>query len=123
MSHRRFADEEGRRWEIREEAGGAWRFRPVSGNPEPDRRGRPPLYATDPFELSERELRAILREAEPRAPGGRSGRSGSGRGTKMGSPFLDDDDETGPRTSGSPFLDDDDESGRAKPRSPFLDDG
>lgn len=101
MSHRRFSDRQGRRWEIRSEASGAWRFEPVSGNPGPARHGRPPLYATDPFELSERELRTILRDADPVSGGGARPKTPGGP-----SPFPDDDQPATPERR-SPFLDDD----------------
>jgi hypothetical protein len=103
MSHRRFVDGAGRRWEIRVASKGDWRFEPVSGNPSPRRRGDVPLYATDPFELSEQELRTILDAA----------REDAGRGPE--SPFGDDP----PSGRRSPFPDD------WKPperKSPFRDD-
>ncbi len=103
MSRRRFSDATGRRWEIRPEASGDWRFEPVPGNPDPARTLRPPHWAGDPFELSERELRGLLEDATP------VGRPAPGRATRRTSPFLDDRDD------GSPP----DDGGASSPRNPW----
>lgn len=108
MSYRRFVDGRGQRWEIRKHAKGDWEFRPVGGNPDPVHRGAPPLYATDPFELSEQELRRILEGATPRESAPRGGAP---------SPFKDDAE--GPRSSGGSLFGDRDPP---RKRSPFLDD-
>lgn len=105
MGYRRFADGRGGRWEIRIESSGEWRFEPVSGTTVPPSRARPPLYAKDPFELSEQELQRILDTARPvERRGGKSPFGGSGAGTPGRSPFGDDDPE--PDHKRSPFLDD-----------------
>jgi len=104
MSHRRFVDSAGRRWEVRVASKGDWRFEPVSGNPSPRRRGDVPLYATDPFELSEQELRTILdaaREDAGASPGSPSGDDAAAGPRK--SPFHDD---WRPPERKSPFRDD-----------------
>lgn len=99
MSHRRFADRDGTRWEVRVASKHEWRFEPVPGNPRAPRRARPPLYAgNDPFELSERELRTIL--AGGARETGRAGQTGDARGV---SPFGDT--HRAPEKK-SPFLDD-----------------
>lgn len=105
MGYRRFADGEGGRWEVRPGSSGEWRFEPVSGTSRPPSRGRPPLYATDPFELSERELQRILETARPL------------HGRRGPSPFGDTPSTTTP----SPFGDEE-EGEPPKKRSPFLDD-
>lgn len=98
MSHRKFADRDGTRWEVRVSSKHEWRFEPVPGNPRAPRRARPPLYAgDDPFELSERELQTILGTGA-REPG-RSRADDAPRTSPFGdiqrtpgkkSPFLDD---------------------------------
>lgn len=107
MGYRRFADGRGGRWEIRIESNGEWRFEPVSGTSRPASRGRPPLYAKDPFELSEQELQRILEGARPvgRA-GGASPFGGAASGRPKGSPFLDDEEPGSGGEKRSPFLDD-----------------
>ncbi|MYE33309.1 MAG: hypothetical protein F4X23_00450 [Gemmatimonadales bacterium] len=96
MSHRKFADRDGTRWEVRVSSKHEWRFDPVPGNPRAPRRARPPLYAgDDPFELSERELQSILGNATPNPKAGRE--------TPDASPFGDVYE---PRRKKSPFLDD-----------------
>lgn len=105
MGYRRFADGRGGRWEIRIESSGEWRFEPVSGTSLPASRGRPPLYARDPFELSEPELQRILESARPIA-GGRGSGSGGPSGGKKSSLFGDDEDAGPGGTRSSPFLDD-----------------
>ncbi|WP_419948991.1 hypothetical protein [Candidatus Palauibacter sp.] len=96
MSHRKFSDRRGNRWEIRVSSRAEWRFEPLPGNPNPPHRVRPPLYAgDDPFELSDQELQTILGSAtpDPRAE----------RKTPGASPFGDD---YRPPPKKSPFLDD-----------------
>ena len=66
MSHRKFSDRRGNRWEVRVSSRAEWTFEPMPGNPHPPRRVRPPLYAgDDPFELSEQELQTIFGSATP----------------------------------------------------------
>ena len=66
MSHRKFSDRGGSRWEIRVSSRAEWTFEPLPGNPNPPCRVRPPLYAgDDPFELSEQELQTIFGGATP----------------------------------------------------------
>ena len=99
MSHRKFADRDGTRWEVRVYSKHEWRFEPVSENPRAPRRARPPLYAgDDPFELSERELQTILGTGTRVA--GHAGRAGDAPGV---SPFGD---IPRPPKKKSPFLDD-----------------
>ncbi len=96
MSHRKFSDRQGNRWEVRVASRSEWRFEPLRGNPGRPHRVRPPLYAgDDPFELSEQELRSILGAATPEA--------GTGRGTPRTSPFGEAYE---PSRKKSPFLDD-----------------
>ena len=91
MSHRKFSDGQGNRWEVRVSSKSDWRFKPVPGNPHPPRRVRPPLYAgDDPYELSEQELQNILGDAALEGP-------------TVKSPFGEDYE---PSTKKSPFLDD-----------------
>lgn len=103
MGYRRFADGKGGRWEIRIESSGEWRFEPVSGTSRPASRGRPPLYARDPFELSEPELQRILEDARPIAAGPRPGHPSGGRRPSL---FGDDDEADPGEPKRSPFLDD-----------------
>ena len=96
MSHRKFSDRGGNRWEIRVSSRAEWRFEPLPGNPNPPCRVHPPLYAgDDPFELSEQELQAIFGGATTEI---RAQSKGSGA-----SPFGD---VYKPPTKKSPFLDD-----------------
>ena len=92
MSHRKFSDRDGRRWEVRVTSKADWHFEPIMGNPEPPRRGAPPLYAgDDPFELSEMELQSILGAATPKETGPRTSPFGDAyEAPKKKSPFLDD---------------------------------
>lgn len=73
MGDRRFADRDGRRWEVRVRGRSEWRFEPVEDNPGPARTATPPGYETDPFELSVEELQKVLDAA--RASRGPSGPS------------------------------------------------
>ena len=99
MSHRKFSDRGGSRWEIRVSSRAEWTFEPLPGNPNPPCRVRPPLYAgDDPFELSEQELQTIFGGATPETRAQRAERKGSGA-----SPFGDD---YKPQPRKSPFLDD-----------------
>lgn len=59
-----------------------WLLEPLPGNSETPRTVEPPLYAEDPFELSERELQRILEGA-----GDRSARP------NRPSPFKDDEND------------------------------
>ncbi|MCZ0935585.1 MAG: hypothetical protein OXJ54_10425 [Gemmatimonadetes bacterium] len=98
MSHRKFSDRRGERWEVRVASRSEWRFEPLPGNPGAPHRVRPPLYAgDDPFELSEQELQSILGTATPEAR--------TDRGSPRASPFGEAYE---PRRKQSPFLDDDD---------------
>ena len=96
MSHRKFSDRGGHRWEIRVSSRTEWRFEPLPGNPNPAHRVRPPLYAgDDPFELSEQELQTIFGSATPetraqRKPQGRSPFGDVHKPPAKKSPFLDD---------------------------------
>lgn len=105
MSYRRFSDQSGERWEIRERGGGDWEFRPIHGNPAAVHHGTAPHWQTDPYELSDQELQAVLADAKP--VGGRAspgsfrddaGKAGGGLFSdyeppkKPKSPFLDDQD-------------------------------
>ncbi len=77
MADRRFADRDGRRWEIRVRGRREWTFEPVEGNAGPARAVTPPGYETDPFELSVEELQKLLDAAPTPRPRPKS------------SPFLD----------------------------------
>jgi len=98
VSHRKFSDRRGNRWEVRVASRSEWRFEPLPGNPGTPHRVHPPLYAgDDPFELSEQELQSILGAATPEAR--------TDRGGPRASPFGEAYE---PRRKKSPFLDDDD---------------
>jgi len=69
MGDRRFADQEGKRWDVVVRGRSEWIFEPVEDNPGPRRTGAPPGYEQDPFELSIEELQIVLDAARgPRAP-------------------------------------------------------
>ena len=69
MGDRRFADQEGKRWDVVVRGRSEWVFEPVEDNPGPARTGAPPGYERDPFELSIEELQVVLDAARgPRAP-------------------------------------------------------
>jgi hypothetical protein len=69
MGDRRFADGDGKRWDVVVRGRSEWIFEPVEDNPGPARTGAPPGYETDPFELSIVELPPALDAARgPRAP-------------------------------------------------------
>ncbi len=63
MSFRNFSDRSGARWQVKPRSKGEWNMEPLPGNPAARRIASPPLYATDPFELSEQELQRILEDA------------------------------------------------------------
>ncbi len=77
MGDRRFADRDGRRWEIRVRGKREWMFEPVEDNPGPTRTVTPPGYEADPFEMSIEELQKLLDAAPAPRPRPKS------------SPFLD----------------------------------
>ncbi len=106
MSFRKFQDAAGRRWRVKVRSKHDWLLEPLSGNPEKACPAVPPLYADDPFELSEEELRRILDEA-----GGGEAAVGPGRPSPFG------DDYAPPA---KPKLFDDEAPGKP-PRSPFQD--
>ena len=60
MGDRRFADGEGKRWDVVVRSRSEWIFEPVEDNPGPRRTGTPPGYERDPFELSIEELQLVL---------------------------------------------------------------
>jgi hypothetical protein len=60
MSLRKFKDTGGGLWQVKVRSRHEWLFEPLPGNPETARTVEPPLYAEDPFELSEQELQRIL---------------------------------------------------------------
>ena len=60
MGDRRFADHEGKRWDVVVRGRSEWVFEPVEDNPGPARTGAPPGYERDPFELSIEELQHVL---------------------------------------------------------------
>ncbi len=78
MGYRRFTDQSGNEWEVRDITRSEWEFQPVAGNPERLRSVRAPGYETDPFELSEEELQKLLGEG-----------GGEGRSKPMKFPFKD----------------------------------
>lgn len=71
MSYRKFQDRSGNRWEVRPRSRGEWEMQPAPGNPEAGRTVNPPLYANDPFELSEQELQGILESGRATESGSR----------------------------------------------------
>ncbi len=80
MANRRFTDREGHRWEVRDLSRSEWVLEPILDNPGAPRRVRPPAYESDPFELTDQELRRLLEESAA-PPASRPPRK---------SPFLDD---------------------------------
>ena len=60
MGDRRFADGDGKRWDVVVRSRSEWIFEPVEDNPGPRRTCTPPGYERDPFELSIEELRHVL---------------------------------------------------------------
>lgn len=78
MGYRRFIDQSGNEWEVRDLTRSEWEFQPVGGNPGGARMVRAPGYESDPFELSEEELQKLLGEGE-----------GPGRSRPAKSPFKD----------------------------------
>jgi hypothetical protein len=79
MSVRNFKDKSGRRWQVKIRSRHEWLLEPLPGNPETAKTVEPPLYAEDPFELSEQELQRIL-----------AGAGGSQESSNRPSPFKDD---------------------------------
>lgn len=72
MSIRNFKDASGGRWQVKVRSRREWLLDPLPGNPQTPRTVEPPLYAEDPFELSEQELQRILAGArESTSPPGR----------------------------------------------------
>lgn len=112
MSHRRFSDRSGHRWEIRVRGRDDWEFRPVHGNPASLHHGESPTYQADPFELSEEELQAVLADATPEAD------PQEGRGPTRDPNSLFKDSSAAKKSAGL-F---DDYAGPTKPKSPFKDD-
>jgi len=80
MSFRRFTDRNGQHWDVRDRSKAEWVFEPVLGNPSAPRRVKPPGYESDPFELTDQDLRRLLDESGPWHPEG---------GPPRKSPFLD----------------------------------
>jgi len=72
MAQRRFADRDGRRWEVRVRSRTEWEFEPVEGNTEAPRKAQPPGYEQDPFEMSMEELQGMLDASRTRRPPGPS---------------------------------------------------
>ena len=72
MAHRRFADRDGRDWEVRVRSRNEWEFEPVGDNPGPALLVVPPAYEQDPFEMSVEELQNLVDAARPRRPPGKS---------------------------------------------------
>ncbi len=107
MSFRKFQDAAGRRWQVKVRAKQDWLLEPLSGNPARATPVVPPLYADDPFELSEEELRRILDDAG----GGGAEAAGPGRPSPFG-------DEYQPPAKPKLFGDDETSGSR---RSPFRD--
>lgn len=80
MSLRKFKDASGGLWQVKVRSRREWLLEPLPGNPDTPRTVEPPLYAEDPFELSEQELQRIL--------------AGAGEGPARSdrpSPFKDDE--------------------------------
>jgi hypothetical protein len=93
MSVRNFRDTSGQRWQVKVRSRREWLLEPLLGNPEMPRTVEPPLYAEDPFELSEQELQRIL-----------AGAGGDEASSSQPSPFKDDP-EFPPKDRPSPFRD------------------
>ena len=77
MGYRRFTDQAGNEWEVRDLTRSDWELQPVSGEGRA-RRIPAPGYESDPFELSEEELQKLLGEG-----------GGEGRSKPLKSPFKD----------------------------------
>jgi hypothetical protein len=69
MGDRRFADREGKRWDVVVRSKREWVFEPVEDNPGPRRSCAPPGYEQlDPFELSVEELQQMLAGSRGQGP-------------------------------------------------------
>ena len=79
MGYRRFDDEDGNTWEVRDRSGSEWDLEPVGGNPGRPVRVPAPGYQADPFELSVEELQRMLGDSA----------AGQSRRKPPKSPFLD----------------------------------
>jgi hypothetical protein len=69
MGYRRFADRQGRTWEVRERSRSEWELHATEGPPQKPIVVSAPGYEKDPFELSVEELQRMVDEAG--APSGR----------------------------------------------------
>ena len=65
MGDRRFADRDGRVWDVLVRGRQEWLFEPADDNPGPRRESAGPGYERDPFELSVEELQRLLDAARP----------------------------------------------------------
>lgn len=65
MAGRKFTDREGHHWEVRDLSHAEWVLEPILDNPGTPRRIKPPRYESDPFELTDQELRRLLEESSP----------------------------------------------------------
>lgn len=77
MGYRRFTDNAGNTWEVRDRSRNEWDYEPVGGNPERPRTVPTPGYEKDPFELSVEELQRLIGSSQPP------------RTTQKKSPFID----------------------------------
>ena len=80
MANRKFTDRDGQHWEVRERSHAEWMLEPILGNPGAPRRIKPPAYESDPFELTDQELRRLLEASAPES---------EFRSPPRKSPFLD----------------------------------
>ncbi|MGH7626965.1 MAG: hypothetical protein ACREOJ_16815 [Gemmatimonadaceae bacterium] len=60
MSYRKFVDGAGKNWDVRDRSHAEWIFEPGEDNPGGPRRITPPSYESDPFELTDQDLRRLL---------------------------------------------------------------
>ncbi len=60
MGYRKFVDDQGHSWEVRDSSRSRWDLDPVAGNPGSRITIDAPTYEADPFEMSEGELQRLL---------------------------------------------------------------
>jgi len=73
MSYRKFKDGAGNEWEVRDRSHAEWIFEPGLENHSVPKRITPPSYESDPFELTDQELRRLLNQStDTHPPGGPS---------------------------------------------------
>jgi hypothetical protein len=77
MGYRKFTDNNGNVWEVRDRTRSEWDFEPLPGNRERPKSVPAPGYEKDPFELSVEELQRLFDSVQPT------------RSKSKKSPFLD----------------------------------